>query len=240
MPKNKNVILYATGYAFLGDDDLFDITEAQLTLGLDVIEAQLKNSVHTIATGQPLRAHLVAAGLNLNLLSRLTGGSVASGSKRKVDEELTKSADALTLTQTPEDTNHIRIVPVGANKSPLAQVASSPSVGEYSISGTTVSLNASQSEDDFRCIYFYTDSTGGDTLSIDPDDLPSSFELFLTVPARDIFPGSDGDLIIEAAKAERTSEITIGGSKGNHQAFELDVNIRNDNNGDFKIYLYAE
>lgn len=239
MAKNKNLIMHATGYAFVGDNNLFDVTESLFKIGLETIEAALKKSKHYIPTGQPMSAHLVAAGFNFNLLSDLTGGTVAAGSIRKVDEINTKVTNTVTLTETPESNDHLTIIPVGQNKEPLIKVAETPGVGEYTISTKAVTLNAGQTETTFRCIYFYADGSNGLSLTIDPDDVPDTFGLFLCVPVKDLFPDYDGNLIIDCAKAERISDIEIGGSKGAHKAFEMDVNIRNDNTGDVVLYYYA-
>lgn len=237
MSKVNNHILHSSGYCYLGDDDLFDVTDLQVTLGLNIIEAQLKNSVDAIPTGQPLSGRIQVAGMNIPLLSRLTGGTVSTGSRKLQKETLTKVSNALTLSQTPNDTDRIRITPVAADIPPLIQVASSPNTGEYSISGTTVTLNASQSESDFLCEYFYADASNGQTLALDPSDLPSSFKFMGAVPAKDVFSGVEGWLAIEAAKVQRTSEIVLGASKGNHTPLEFNINILNTTPGDFNIYL---
>jgi hypothetical protein len=178
--------------------------------------------------------------MNPQLLARLTGGTVSAGCDRPQIETIAKSGSTVTLTQTPADTDAIRITPVASNASPLKQVASAPEVGEYSISGVTVTLNASQSETNYECVYLYADGTDGDTLQIDPDDLPSTFAVFAIQPAEDIFPGTAGYLVIECGKVRRDSAFEFGGGKNASKPLELEFSVVNVSPGDVKLHFIAE
>lgn len=239
MAKNEKFVIHSIGNAFVDDVDLFDILDVAVSIELQAIEAQLNSGRHIIPTEQFIGARCVVGSWNMNLIAKLTGGTITTGaSVNRVNETLTKVTNALTLSQTPEDTQHLRIVPVGSSKEPLTKVSSAPSVGEYSISSTTVTLNASQTETQFVCTYFYADASYGETLTIDPDDLPSSFELLACAPAKDLFPDLDGNFIIEFAKCEilpGTVEISTG--KGEARTLEFSVNVRNDTSGDVKMYI---
>ncbi len=240
MSKSQNLVLHSAGNAWAGNDTLFDVLNFELEIGLETIDAALRGGNYIIPVRQPITGRVTAAGMNLNLLSRLTGGTITtSSSTAVVDETLTKSTNTLTLSQTPVNTDAIRITPIGSDKSPLVQVASSPAVGEYSISGTTVTLNASQTETQFKCEYLYADSSNGETLQIDPDDLPSTFAYYGVVKAEDVFPGTAGHLVVELAKVQRTGSITIGGSQDTAQTFSFEVNVINTSFGDVKLSYKA-
>lgn len=240
MPASQSVLLHSTGYIFLGDDDIYEPLDLTFTVGFEKIDAAIKSGTYVIPTGQPMRIAMSSAGMNPELLARLTGGTVTAGSTRPKIETLTKSGDALTLSETPADTDAIRVTPVGSGTSPLVQVASSPTVGQYSISGTTVSLNASQTQTQFECVYLYADGTNGDYVQIDPDDLPSTFAVFAIQPAEDIFPGTAGYVVIECGKVRRDSAFEFGGGKNTAKTLDMEFSVVNTSPGDVKVHFIVE
>jgi len=243
MPKNQNIILHSCGFVWCGDDDLYDVTDFMFVLGLQTIEAALKNSTYVIPVSQPIRARVQAAGMNLNLLSRLTGGSVSAGCTRVSIETIAKLSNALGCDNEILNSNAIRVMPVGANKSPLIQVAGAPAVGQYQLDAVEenqINLHADQPEDNFVVTYLYTDGSSGDVLQIDPDDLPSSFAFFGIIPAEDVFPGTSGYMLTEFAKVQRMGDIELGGGKNAFRPLEFEVNVVNASPGDVKIHLIAE
>lgn len=245
-PKTQSILLHSTGYIFLGDsatlgdDDIFEPLDMTFTVGFEKIDAAIKSGTYVIPTGQPMRVALSSAGMNPQLLARLTGGTVSAGCTRPKIETITKSTNTVTLTETPADSNVIRVTPVAVNVAPLKQVTSAPEVGEFSISGVTVTLNASQTQTDFECVYLYADGTNGDTLQIDPGDLPSTFSVFAIQPAEDIFPGTAGYLTIECGKVRRDSAFEFGGGKNAAKPLELEFSVVNVSAGDVKLHFIAE
>ena len=128
------------------------------------------------------------------------------------------------------------IIPDGANKAPLKKVASAPADGEYSVSGVTVTLNAAQADDDFLCSYFYASAADGLTTTIGKTDLPDDFEVYVSMRAQDLYPGTKGDIIFKCAKCTRTSELNLGPSVGAAAKPGFDFNVRIDSDGDFEMY----
>lgn len=236
MSKNKSLLLHLVGFAWAGNDDLFEVSSFALNNVQDKLEVALKGGTYPVPIRQNHRALVTVNTVTLDLIARLTGGSVTPGSTRPKIETLTKASNALTLTQTPKSTDAIRVLPEGSSKSPLLQVSSAPSVGEYSISGTTITLNASQAEDDFTVTYLYEDGANGETLTIAPDDLPDTFSFFGVVKAEDVFPGQKGWFVAELAKVRRDSDITPISGGTDAQSFSFEVAVLNTSSGDIKIY----
>lgn len=237
--KNKALATYGTGQAYYNDHRLFNMTELMITNTPENVEIPLQNSVTNLPVGQSFTARAVTSDFNIALLATLTGGTVSTGSTRPVKETLAKVSNALTLSQTPGDVQHITITPSGASKQPLIKVSSAPAVGEYSISGTTVTLNASQTETTFVCEYSYADAVNGETVTVDPDDLPAQFEFIGFVRAADLMPGLSGYVCAEFAKCRRTAAFTFGGSKSTHQAIEIEFVVENLVSGDVKFSQYT-
>lgn len=240
MPNNQAIITHSAGIIFADGYDFHHPINFELVIGWEAIEAALKDGVYIIPTGQPVRGVITSQTMNAPLLAMLTGGTLAAGCTRPKEERLTKAGDALTLSQTPANTNAIRIQPVGSSVAPLIQVASGPAVGEYSISGTTVTLNASQTQTQFDCTYLYADAVNGDKLPLDPGDLPSTFELMSAVKAEDVFPGTSGWVVFEAAKVQRNGEIVFRNGKGESNPLEIPINIYRTAPNDFIIHIIAE
>jgi hypothetical protein len=240
MSKANSLIMHSCGNAFLGANPLFEVINFQFEIGLDVITAALRGGDYTMPTRQPLKTTVTLGAWNLNVVSALTGGALSTGqSTAVVDETLTKSTNTVTLSNTPLDVDAIRITPIGSDKSPLIQVASSPAVGEYSISGTAVTLNASQSETQFKCEYLFNDTSNGERMVLAPDDLPSTFSYFGIVLAEDHFTGDKGHFVFEFAKVQRTGPITMGGSQDTPQTPQFEANIVNASEGDVRISYKA-
>lgn len=234
-------ILNATGHLWIGDNPVYDLLDFKVTLTLNAIEAQLRNGIYVIPTEQIIKVDVVQGSINVDMLSKLTGGTLSTGSRKLVEETLTKSTNTLTLSQTPENVEHLIIIPVGNNTAPLLKVASAPAVGEFSVSGTTVTLNASQTETQFFCAYFYTDGSAGETLQINPTHLPTTtYRLFGAVPMADANTAERGYMVIECAKVQRSSgDFVLGGAKSSQDTPSLSLNVINTVPGDVKIYEYA-
>lgn len=243
MAENKNQILWGEGVVFIGGKELFEVQELALNFGINTLTAQKGDggSQIVIPTGQPITGRCGFLGINSATLAVLTGATAASGAnyKRIRSEELTVASDAVTTTETPIAAT-LRVVEKGANKVPLQQVASSPDAGEYTVSGTTIGFNASQFADGVKILvsYIYAD-TEGETVTFSPDTLPDSFALWGTLRSKELFGDVTGDVIIYAAKCDRTSEFGLGGSIGNISTPGFDFNIRVDTEGDLEFYFPA-
>jgi hypothetical protein len=242
MAQNLNQILWGEGVVFVDNKEAFDVQEVTLTIGMETMEALKGDGGGSIVepTAQPISGRINFLGLNSSLLATLTGGSVSSGTKKRIrSEQLTVSSNAVTTSQTPI-ANTLRVVEVGSNKIPLKQVSGSPSANdEYSVSGTTITFNTGAFSNGtiISVSYFYDDNADGETLSIDPGDLPDNFELYASLRTRELFGGTKGDIIVKAAKCQRTSEMTMGASIGNISTPGFDFNVRIDAAGDFQIYF---
>lgn len=237
MAANQNITLWGEGVIFVDGKELFEAQEVSLEIGAETISAPKGDAGGSITeiVNQPITGRVSFLGLNASILSALTGGTVSTGTIKRIrNEKLTKSTNTLTTSQTPI-ANTLRVVPAGANKQPLKQVASAPQVGEYSVSGTTITLNASQPESDFYVSYFYEDSGNGETVNLDPAQLPNEFELYASLRGKEQFSGAKMDVIVYAAKCQRTSGLSIGTTKGNFSAPGFDFSVRIDSPDDFKI-----
>ncbi len=242
MAQNLNQILWGEGVAFLGGKELFEIQELSLNTGLESLTAKKGDGGGNIVipTSQPITGRASFLGLNASTFAALTGGAITSGAtqKRIRSEELTVATNAVTTSQTPI-TNTMRVVEKGSAKQPLKQVTTPAAADEYSISGTTITFNTGTFSDGTKILvsYFYADASAGETVSIGPDDLPSSFELRGSLRTKELFADSKGDIIFYAAKCERTSEMNMGGSVGDISTPGFDFSIRIDNEGDLEIYF---
>jgi hypothetical protein len=242
MAENLNQILWGEGVAFLDGDELFEIQELGLTFGLEVLSA-LKGDAGgriTEAYAQPITGRINFLGLNATTFAALTGGSTpATGNQKRIrQEELTVATNAVTTSQT-SIANTLRVVEKGSAKKPLKQVSSPSSADEYSVSGTTITFNSGTFSDGTKILvsYFYADSSAGETVSIGPNDLPSSFEIRASLRTRELFGDTKADILIYAAKCQRTSEMNIGASLTDISQPGFDFEVRIDNEGDFEVYF---
>lgn len=239
MTDDQKLYLWGEGVMFIAGEMAPELQEVGLSFGVENITDRKGDGGGNInvSTGAPITGRMNLAAISPTLFATLTGGSNAAGTVlRKRPVTLTKSTNTLTLADATYIVNTLVIIPSGANKAPLKKVASAPAVGEYSISGTTVTLNASQSEDDFTVDYFYTDAANGLTTTIEPSDLPDEFEVYTSMRAKDLYPGTKGDVIFYCAKCTRTSELNLGASVGESAKPGFDFDVRIDSSGDFLTY----
>lgn len=237
MTNDQNPFIYGEAVAFAGGEKLHEIQNGSINFGLKNIEAQKGDGGGQIVvpTNQELSGHVDFLGLTPAAFALLTNATNSTGTIKRIRRTLkTKASDAITLSNTPI-TNTLEVIPAGSNKSPLTEVASSPAVGQYSVSGTTVTLNASQTETTFYVAYLYSDASNSLTSKISPDALPDEFELYLTFRGKDLYPGTKGDMVIYAAKCTRTSELTLGAGNGAHATPGFDFSIRIDSADDFSL-----
>ena len=241
MPENLHQSMWGEGVAFIGGKEGYDVQNLMINLGLESISFRKGDAGGNavVNTGQPITGRLEFKGINAALLATLTGGSSATGTRTRIREEaLTVATDAVTASQTPI-ANTMRVVEQGSNNVPLKQVAASPETDEYTVSGTTITFNASAFEDGIIIMvsYFYVAGAAGETVTIDPTDLPGSFELQGSVRTKEHFADTKSDIIFYAAKCVRTSEIPLGGPVGDFGGIGFDFNIELDNSGDFLVYF---
>jgi hypothetical protein len=241
MAENLNQIMWGEGVAFIGGKEAFEIQELALQFGLETITGRKGDSGGNIVeiTGQPITGRVGFLGFNAALMATLTGGASATGTVKRIREEsLTVATNAVTASQTPI-ANTMRVVESGSNNIPLLQVVTPAAAGEYSITGTTIAFFAGAYGDGtvMKVSYFYTDGADGETLTIDPTDLPDSFELYASIRTREKFGGTKGDAIIYAAKCKRTGEFAFGSGIGDFTSFGFDINIEIDNGGDLLVYF---
>lgn len=241
MAENLNQILWGEGVAFLAGKELFEIQNLSLNVGMSTIEAAKGDGGGQIIipTNQPITGRAEFLGINASVLAALTGGASATGTYKRIrSEALTVGTDTITTSETPI-TNTLRVVAQGSNNQPLKQVASPSADDEYSVSGTTITFNSGAFADGtvINVSYFYNDASNGETLTIGPDDLPNSFELWGSLRTKELFSDVKGDVLFKAAKCERTSEMSFGGSIGNISVPGFDFNVRIDTEGDLEVYF---
>ena len=233
----KNQVFWGEGVAFVDGVEVFEVQELVFNFGIEVLEALKGDGGGNIRvpTRQPISGRCGFLGMNAPLFAKLTGATNATGYRKRVrGEAQTKVTNDVTLANTPI-ANTVRIVADGANKLPLTQVSATPQVGEYTISGDTITLNASQTEDDFLIDYVYVDGANGLTATIAPNSLPDSFELIGTLRTKELFADSKDDIVVYAAKCERTSEFTMGSQNGQISTPGFDFSVRIDSSGDFEV-----
>lgn len=232
-----NQILWGEGVAFADGVELFEIQNLIVNFGVDVIEGVKGDGGGNIIVpvSQPISGRAEFLGMNPDNFAILTGASNATGRYVRVRQEAqTKSTNTITLSNTPLS-NSERVIASGANKIPLKRVAATPAVGEYTISGDTITLNASQSESDFLIDYIYSDGSNGITSTFGPSTLPSSFEMIGTLRTKELFGDTTNDLVFKATKCERTSEFGLGAANRAFANPGFDFNIRVDSSGDLIV-----
>jgi len=243
MAENLSQVMWGEGVAFIDGKELFEIQNLSINFGLDVLSAKKGDGGGDIIipVNQPITGRAEGLSLNAAVLAELTGGSSATGTRTRIrSENLSVSTDTVTCSQTPI-TNTLRVIEQAANSQPLKQVSSSPSADEYTVSGTTITFNASAFEDDvvIEVSYLYDVAGSGETFSLDVTDLPSTFELYGTLRTKELFDGDKGDVTIYAAKCQRTGAVTIGGAKDSLSLIGFDFNIEIALSSDFNITFPA-
>lgn len=242
MAQNLSQIMWGEGVAFLDGYELFEIQELIINFGLNTLEAVKGDGGGNIVipTNQPITGRAGFLGLNAATFSKLTGGSSATGTKKRIrEEELTVSTNTVTTSQTPI-ANTMRVIEQGANKQPLKQVSGTPAEDdEYQISGTTITFKTGTFSDGTIMVvsYIYADAANGETVQIGTTDLPSSFELYGSLRTKEKFSNVKSDIIIYAAKCERTGEFGMGSAVGSVSTPGFDFNVEVDNPGDLEIYF---
>lgn len=236
--KGDNRVFKGVGHLWLGDVPIYEVTNFSMPIAVEGFEAQLRNGVFIVPTFMRYSLNIETASYSADLLAVLTGGSLSTGSLRIKDETITRSTDTVTLSDTPEDADRLLVYPVAANTAPLVKVASSPAVGEFSISGAAITVNASEIATDFQCIYPYSDGSNGQTLQINPNALPSTlYKFFGYGGIGDAYTAQNGNLGLHLAKVQRSlGEFTIGFQAGSQQNISFQMNVLNNVAGDVKLY----
>lgn len=241
MAQNLNQILWGEGVAFLDGKELFEIQELGLNIGINILTAEKGDGGGqiNIPTGQPITGRANFLGMNASLLAALTGGAVSTGRQLRIrSEELVVASNAITTSQTAIP-NTLRVIEKASGAQPLKKVASASAADEFSVSGTTITLNTGTFANGavIAVSYFYADASNGETVTIGPDDLPDSFELRGSLRTKELFGDTKGDVLFYAAKCERTSEISLGGALGSVSTPGFDFSVRIDVAGDLEIYM---
>lgn len=239
MGLNLNNYMWGVGKAFAGGKPLPEMQEIGINIGMEVLSATKGDGGGKITepTSQPITGRINFLGMNSAIFALLTGGAVSTGSVKRVrNTQKTVSSNAISLSNTPI-LNTLEIVENGSSKVPLKRVASPAANDEYSISGTTVTFNTGAFADDTVILvsYFYDDTSNGETVKIDPGDLPDSFEVYASVRTREGYAGTLGDVVIYAAKCTRTSEFNMGASNSDIAQPGFDFEVRIDTADDFKV-----
>lgn len=231
--------LWGEGRLFLDGNQAFDVQNLGVNFGVDTIQGVRGDGGGQIIipVGSIITARLEFGSLTAEVFNAITGAAAATGTvKRKRSNTLTKSTNDLTIADATYVENTLMVVPTGANKNPLKRVASSPAVGEYTVSSTTITLNASQTEDDFDVTYFYTDAADGSTSRFSQSSLPSSFELWGSMRHKNPYDKTKNDLVFYAANCDRTSEFGLAAGNRDFAAPGFDANIIVSSSGDLDLY----
>lgn len=112
--------------------------------------------------------------LSLGLLQLLSGGTFTSGSTTVPNTETITIAATVTLAQTPVALSDA--VYYKADLTPLTRVALTPTAGQYSISGSTLTFEATDVGKEAIVVYDYT-ATAGETIAILNSSKSTPFKL---------------------------------------------------------------
>jgi hypothetical protein len=239
MTDDQKLFIWGEGVAFIDGEMVPEVQEVGLDFGINTIQEPKGDGGGNIVvtTGQPITGRINYVGMSPTLFALLTGTANATGTVlRKRPTTIAKVTNSVTIPDATYIAYTLVIIPEGANKSPLKLVASDPAVGEYSVSTTTITLNASQTETNFVLDYLYSNDAVGLTTTFDPSDMPEEFGLYFTLRAKDLFPGTKGDIAFYAAKCNRTSPLNMGASVGEAAKMGFDFNVRIDSSGDLLTY----
>lgn len=244
MPGKNNQHLYFEGVAFAGGERICDAIAFTINEDLKVVESKQGDGGGAISwpVGRDVTGTVTFKGLNAEIFSLLTGGTIASGTAKRVrdgDETQTIATNQITLSQTSkvqEDTIVLR----GGNGTIFKRVASSPAVGEYTYDATTgvCTFNASETKTTIYPSYVYDDGTEGKTVTVGKGDLPSEMTFWGTLRTKNINNGNLGDVITKLSRINRTGALEIGGeSEGSTKDLSFTFSAILDDNNDWKMYF---
>ncbi|MCP4231266.1 MAG: hypothetical protein GY771_14110 [bacterium] len=217
-----------------------DYGDMVLTLGLNVLEVPSPgyNGGYTVPYDAPITGKIAWYDISAELMAAITGSSLSSGTVRgaQAENHQIPSASPYTVTLDNGDIVAQSEIVIRDDSVRMKRVSGSPSSGEYSISGDTLTFSGDDAGKYVYVDYFYEDAAGGHRLSIDPYKLPGSFKLLASLKAYDTY-GADyaGEIVAVAEKCRRSGPVEMGSRVGEFGSFGFDFTVENRNPNDLVL-----
>jgi hypothetical protein len=225
MSGRKSYVSWGEGIAFDSVNGLYfvGLEQVNYNLGMELIQIPDGDSMSDdfVEGKAPVTGHLVFNKLNADLFAMLTGGEATAGGYTRIRNEAhTAVGGTFGLDNAPVSYSEI----IRKVDGPIMKRVSSGATGdEYTISGATVTVTGGLTAS-FVCDYFKDNASTIMTVSVDYNDLPSSFGIISSHRAvdKDRTSETKGDIFILCPKIRRSSEIKIGGEPGSPTKIEFD------------------
>jgi len=170
-----------------------------------------------------------------NAIEMLTGNDITIGAKEiDFNETITVTSNAATLTKTPATAGALLgLYELNADGTLGTEITydESPTTGEYSVSGKTITLYNGDYEDDISLKAYYKVNTGTDasSMKITSDAFGGSFRVAIDVLVRDSYSKEDfeAQLIIKNAKFEDNFNFSFA-AEGDPAVLSLPLEILKD------------
>jgi len=181
---------------------------------------------------------------NAEIQALLTGGALSTGTMKMIlrgTEVATITTNTITLVKAANSIeSSVRLY--GSAGTVFKKVASSPDVGEFSYDDETgvCTFNASETETTVYPEYAYTDAASGQTLTIDPRDVPGAMALYGFVRSEDMNTGTRGHRGVYLKQINITGSLEDGGdNSGNTKTKQINYNAVVAAPGDYQKFFPA-
>jgi hypothetical protein len=211
----------------------FDLVTGKLKVKLDSLKTSgLENTSEIVyvqgGSGNPklvgfsgsraARFTLQDALFSNDMIAMMLGTDVVTGAVPvTVNEALTVTSNAATLEYTPTTTGALKsvnkLLADGTISDPLIYTASTPTTGQYKVTGKSISLFAGDVATGGKILAYYETTAGADTkqLKAQTNKFAGSYKLILDVLVRDFFTKQDfyAQIVIPSAKIEDSFNLTM-------------------------------
>jgi hypothetical protein len=194
-----------------------------------------------IPVGMKFKVRATIRQLSAGWIAAMTGATAANGLLKPCKEQLTKAANALTLTNHGGNKACVMVTEVydTVNKTYRYKAGAAVANDAYTYSAGVLTLHASDAGTVFDVTYIYTDSTAaaGVKLIIPPTALPSQIRLILCYGLLPTTGGAISDYIcIDAQKCQLVGAVKIGGEIGSFSETPIELECENTSSGDIVWY----
>lgn len=238
--------LWLDGVITFGDELIPDPISFTITRSLQMISHPQGDGAapFEFPVGSLVNGTITYHAMTAELWAALTGGTSSTGTIKRIrqgEEEATIAVNDITLTEAG-DVIAASVRLIGAAGTHFKKVAATPEVGEFTyLTATGVcTFNAAETETTIYPDYLYAESTEGQTITVDKNDLPAEAKLYGSIRTKDMNAGTLGDIVVELANVNLKGDLILGGDKsGTTKEFTQEFSARIVGQGDWKTYFPA-
>jgi hypothetical protein len=199
-----------------------------------------RNGSDYVVTDQVVSGRLAWEQVDVLLLSAVLGSASGVGGVRRMRLEealIPDSTGPYTISLSQENNLSLTEVVRDSDGRRFFRTNEEPDINQYAIAGKVLTFSPVDAGKRIFIDYYYQTTTG-QHIVINPNDLPGSFKLVGCVHLAPATPDeNEGDMVVIANRCVRTSAVSLGGKPGEVSSLSFDFAVVNRNSGDLSIYF---